>query len=304
MMNWETDAAESFVAMPIGDSVKESIKLLSERRARKRGADCVTTADLDPVKRLYFKAVPEAKRNLEYEKRIAEGETDLRERMARSARAILDREIDLFKVELCHAQYFRCISQNIEVRDLKKELEARLCELGVTELIADLLPENERLMAHHRLSVAVSGCVNGCTMPELRPVGVAGAARPEITDAAACDGCYICVDPCRRNAIMLRRGVPEIDARACDHCGNCIKFCPHGVYTAAETGYRIWMGGKFGRFHQNGYDIFKIADKATLLKSLEALVGTIREAAATEESVTSILNRVGIAGLLDKCRDA
>ena len=93
MLKWETAAVDSFVAMPIGDSVKESIKLLSERRARKRGADCVTPADLDPVKRLYFKAVPEAKRNLEYEKRIAEGETDLRERMALSARAILAREI-------------------------------------------------------------------------------------------------------------------------------------------------------------------------------------------------------------------
>jgi len=303
-MDWEAAAAVDFVAMPIGDSVKESIKLLSERRARQRGATRVELEDLAPVKRLYFKAVPEAKRQLEYEKRIAEGETDLRERMARSARAILAREVDLFKVELCHAQYFRCISQNIEVRELKKEIETRLRALGVTDLIADLLPENERLMAHHRLSVAVSGCVNGCTMPELRPVGVAGAARPIITDAAACDGCYICVDRCRRNAILLRHGTPEIDQRVCDHCGNCIKFCPQDVYTAAETGYRIWMGGKFGRFHQDGYEIFKIADKDTLFKSLEALVATIREAAATEESVTSILNRVGIAGLLDKCRDA
>ncbi len=304
MLKWETAAVDSFVAMPIGDSVKESIKLLSERRARKRGADCVTLADLDPVKRLYFKAVPEAKRNLEYEKRIAEGETDLRERMALSARAILAREIDLFKVELCDAQYFRCTCQNIELRGLKKEIEAKLRELGVTELIADLLPENERLMAHHRLSVAVSGCVNGCTMPEMRPVGVVGAVRPVVSDAAACDGCFICVDRCRRNAILLRRGVPQIDARACDHCGECVKVCPHGVFSAAETGYLIRMGGKFGRFHQDGYEIFKIADKDTLLRSLGALVETIRAAAATEESVTSILNRVGIDGLLDRCREA
>ncbi len=299
-MQWQTAAVESFVKMPIGDSVKESIKLLSERRARKRGADTVDLEDLKPVKRLYFKAVPEEKRRREYEKRIAEGESDLLERMAKSARAILEREIDLFKVELCHAQYFNCTGQNIEVRGLKKEIEGALREMGVTELIADLLPPHERLMAHHRLSVAVSGCVSGCTMPELRPVGLAGAVRPAVT-GDDCDQCYDCVDNCRRNAIMLRRGQPEIDERARDDCGRCIKVCPQGVFTARETGYRVWMGGKFGRFHQRGYEVFRIADKDTMMRSLEALVATIRESADTEESITSILNRVGVVKVLKKC---
>jgi ferredoxin len=286
--------------MPIGDSVKESIKLLSERQARKRNADCVTLEDLEPVKRLYFRAVPEAKRKLEYEKRIAAGETDLEERMSRTARAILAREVDLFKLEPCPAQYFRCVSQNIEVRELKTEIEDKLRDLMVTELIAALLPDHERLMAHHRLSVAVSGCVNGCAMPELRPVGITGVARPVIADVAACNACYTCVDRCRRNAILLRRGVPEIDARACDDCGNCITLCPEGVFHARETGYRVWMGGKFGRFHQNGYEILRIADKDTLFMSLEALVASMREAADTEESVTSVLNRVGVAELIGR----
>ncbi len=298
-MEWDREAVEEFVKMPLADVMKETGKLFTEKLARRNRSDCVTLKELEETKRVYYDRVPEGVRNRELDKRIAEGEAGLRERMEKSAREILERDVDLFNVNLCHAKYFRCISQNIEVRELKKEVEQKLRDLKVSEMIADMLRDDERILAHHKLTVSVSGCVNGCTGPETSPFGVAGVSKPMIT-AAQCTECFTCVDRCRKNAILIRKGRPEIDAAACDRCGNCIKFCPNNVFVSEESGYRIFVGGKFGRFHHDGYELFKIADKETLMKALEATVELIREESIGEESLTSILNRVGVAPIFQK----
>jgi copper chaperone CopZ/Pyruvate/2-oxoacid:ferredoxin oxidoreductase delta subunit len=279
--------------------MKETGKLFTEKLAREKGREHVTVEDIETTKKIYYDRVPEEIRNQELDKRIAEGETDLRECMEKSARQILKNPVDLFDVNICHAKYFRCISQNIEVRKLKEEIKQKLRQLKVTEMIADMLPDNERILAHHKFVVSVSGCINGCTGPETSPFGVSGAAKPIIT-AAECLECFTCVDRCRKNAISIRHGRPEIDAASCDHCGNCIKFCPNTVFASEQTGYRIFIGGKFGRFHHDGYELFKITDKETLMKSLEATIELIKGESMGEENLTSILNRVGVAPVFEK----
>jgi dissimilatory sulfite reductase (desulfoviridin) alpha/beta subunit len=298
-MQWEKEGVEVFVKMPLADVMKETGKLFCEELARKNKSDRVTLKEINVMKKVYYDRVPEEVRNKELNKRIAEGETDLRERMEKSARAILKREIDLFNVNICHAKYFRCISQNIEVRQLKKEIEEKLRALHVSEMIADMLRDDERILAHHKITVSVSGCVNGCTGPETSPFGVSGVSKPVVTEAD-CSECFSCVERCRRNAIVIRNQRPEVDEAQCDRCGNCIKFCPNDVFAAEESGYRIFVGGKFGRFHQDGYELFKIADKETLMEALEATIKLIREEAIGEESLTSIINRVGVAPIFKK----
>jgi dissimilatory sulfite reductase (desulfoviridin) alpha/beta subunit len=219
--------------------------------------------------------------------------------MEKEARDILAREIDLFNVELCHAQYFRCPNQNIEVRALKKEVEQKLRELKVTELIADLIPEGQKIMAHDRFGVLISACVVGCGGPESKHFGVAGAAKPTVTDTD-CSECFTCVDECPRRAILIRNGRPEIDVTRCDCCGRCVKVCPNSVFAYENTGYRIFVGGSSGRYHQLGYELFKIANKETLFRALEASIEFIREESLGEEHLPSIINRLGVAPIFQK----
>jgi ferredoxin len=298
-MEWDSQAVDEFIKMSLTTTVKENAKLFAEKEARRYRSDKVTLKEIEETKKVYFAGVSEETRNKELDKRIAEGETDIRQRMAEEARGILAREIDLFDVELCHAKSFRCRNQTIEVRELKKELEQKLRELKLTELIADLIPENQRIMAHDRFRVSVSACVNGCTGPEARPFGVAGATKPMLTDAA-CSECFICVDGCRRNAVLIRNGRPEIDFIKCDWCGNCVRVCSDGVFAYENTGYRIFVGGSHGRFHQVGYELFKMTNKETMFRALEAGIELIREESLDEESLTSIINRVGVAPILQK----
>ena len=298
-MEWDSQAVDEFIKMPLSTVAKENAKVFAEKVARRNRSDKVTLKEMEETKKVDYAAVPEEARIKELEKRIAEGETDLRERMIEEARDILAREIDLFSVNLCHAQYFRCRNQNIEVRELKKEVEQKLRELKVTELIADLIPDGKRIMAHDRFSVSISGCSNSCTGAEVRPFGVTGMAKPTVTDTD-CSECFTCADGCARHAILIRNGRPEIDITKCDCCGSCVKTCPNGVFAFEDTGYRIFIGGASGRFHQTAYELFKIANKETLFRTLEACIELIREESLDEESLPSVINRVGVAPIFQK----
>ena len=108
-MEWDSQALDEFINMHITISLKEGANVFADKVARKNRSDKVTLKEIEETKKVYF-AVPEEVRNKELEKRIAEGETDLRERMVEEARDILAREIDLFNVEICHARSFRCQS--------------------------------------------------------------------------------------------------------------------------------------------------------------------------------------------------
>lgn len=298
-MEWDKEAADEFVKMPIAKSAKENTKVFAEKLARKNRNKRVTLREVELAKKVTFEDVSEEKRQRELEKRIAEGETDLRQRVEKEGREILSREIDLFNVELCHAQFFRCRSQIIEVRELKKEIERKLRELKVSQMVADSLPDDERIMAHHRVTVSISGCPNGCTGPETRPFGVHGVSRPMITEVT-CSECFACVDRCRRGAIAIRDGAPQINTAFCDLCENCVKVCPAGKLVSEVKGYRIMVGGKFGRFHQLGTQLFRIGDKETLMDALEATITTIKEEAVGHEDITSIVNRVGVAPIFQR----
>jgi len=299
-MEWDSQAVAEFIKMPYDSISKQLTKVFAEKVARRNRSDKVTLKEMEETKKVYFAGlVTEEDRDKELDKRMAEGETGLREQMAEDAKDILAREIDLFKVELCHAQYFRCRNQNIEVRELKREVEQKLRELKTTEIIADLMPDGQQIMAHDRVHVLISGCIAGCGGPESKHFGVAGAAKPMVTDTD-CSECFTCVYNCERRAILIRNGRPEIDITRCDCCGRCIKFCPNSVFDYENIGYRILVGGARGRLHQVGHELFKIANKETLFRALEASIEFVREESLGEEGLTSIINRVGITPLIQR----
>jgi len=298
-MEWDSMAVDAFIKMPLSGLAKSMAKVFAEKKARKNKSNKVTMKEIEATKKVYFESVPEAVRLKEWDKRIKEGETDLMEKVEKEAREILATDVDLFDVDLCHAQYFRCGSQIIEVRELKKEIENKLRELNVSEMVADMLHDDERILPHHRVTISVSACSNGCTGPETKEFGIHGVAKPIVTDAE-CSQCNACVERCPDNAILLLNGKPKIDYGKCKICEACVRVCPQGVLVTEKKGYRIMVGGSFGRHHKVGHEVFKIADKETLFKTLEAAIKVIKEQAIGEESITSIVNRIGIAPIFEK----
>lgn len=298
-MEWDNDAAAEFVRIPLTKSAKENAKLFAEKMARKGGRNRVALKDLEFAKKVAYGNVPEEKRRHQMDERVALGETDLWQRIESEGREILNREIDLFKVTTCAGQATKCRNLIIETEALKKEIEQKLGEMKVTEMMADLHRDDEPILAHHRFNISISGCPVGCTAPEIRSFGVHGVAKPKITDAT-CSECYACVDVCWKGAIVIRDGGPHISKSLCDLCGFCFSACPTGTIVSAGTGYRIMVGGRSGRFSQAGTQLFRNADKTTLMAVIEASARTIREEADGYEDLTWVVNRIGVGPIFQK----
>jgi len=298
-MEWEAAAVDEFIKLPLIDSVKANARIHAEKMARRNGSVRVAPADLEQTKIVYFAKVSEAIRRREYEKRVAAGETDLWQRIERAGRAILAAEGSLCEVDTCRAGYSFCPTQVFNLKGLKNEIEALLKRLNFTERLADKLPPDTMILAHHHFKLGLSGCVNGCAVPETKSFGVSGSARPCVTDKQ-CEQSFACVDTCKRGAIVIRDGGPVINRNLCDACGQCIKACPSGALATEEKGYKVFVGGRLGRFHQHGHELFKMADQALVLKALEATVETYLAGAAAEEHPSAFLNRVGLAPIYQR----
>jgi ferredoxin len=295
-MEWDKDAADIFCSLLIADSTREGAKVHAETIARRAGHDRVTGEDMAKTKKAYYGRTPEAVRLTEFRKHAGAGETELRQRMEQTARNLLKRDIELFTVIACRAEP---ADRNFDPWELKPEVEQKLKELDVTGIITDKLTLKRPISQHHKFVVSLAGCANGCVTPETRAFGLSGVMKPLINDNE-CSQCYLCVDRCKQNAIILRKGRPEIDTSVCDYCGQCIKVCPKSVFEPAQAGFRVFVGGRLGRFHQPGFVLFRITDKATVMKALEAVVSLIRDEARGEEGIGDLIKRLGVAPIYER----
>ena len=72
---------------------------------------------------------------------------------------------------------------------------------------------------------------------------------------------------------------PEIIMKHCKQCGACAIECPEGAMTIAKRGYRVMVGGHFGRWHHIGKELFKIGDEEMVIQALQASIDLLREKA-------------------------
>jgi dissimilatory sulfite reductase (desulfoviridin) alpha/beta subunit len=101
---------------------------------------------------------------------------------------------------------------------------------------------------HHEFRVTLADCPNACSQPQIKDVGIIGAAVPEAT-SEACSQCRACVECCPEQAVTLaaESRPPAIDTGRCLNCGRCIRVCPTASLAEAWKGFRVQLGGRLGR---------------------------------------------------------
>ena len=120
---------------------------------------------------------------------------------------------------------------------------------------AELLPFLKRSVAgdlkfHHEFRVTLADCPNACSQPQIKDIGIIGAAIP-IVGREECTACQACEEICKENAIInTATGDPEIVSDLCLQCGQCITVCPSGTLIEHCKGYRVQLAGKLGRHPQ------------------------------------------------------
>ena len=111
----------------------------------------------------------------------------------------------------------------------------------------------------HKFKIAVGGCPNNCVKPDLNDLGVIGQ-RIFMPDLEKCRGCKKCVieKNCPMKAPSVIDGKVSINSDICNHCGRCTKKCPFGVFDNASEGYKICIGGRWGKKTAMGKPLNKI----------------------------------------------
>lgn len=136
----------------------------------------------------------------------------------------------------------------------------------------------------HKFKIAVGGCPNNCVKPDLNDLGVVGQRVP-VPDTEKCRGCKKCQieKNCPIHAAKLEGGKISIDPDACNYCGRCKGKCPFGAVEEYREGYKILIGGRWGkktacgrplpRLFTTEEEVMAVIDRAILLFREEGIAG-------------------------------
>lgn len=147
----------------------------------------------------------------------------------------------------------------------------------------------------HKFKIAVGGCPNNCVKPDLNDLGIIGQRIPQI-NPEQCRGCKVCQveNNCPIKVASLNEGKLIIDENACNHCGRCAGKCPFGAVEASATGYRVYIGGRWGKKIAQGRYLDKVfTDKDEVLDIVEKAILLFREQGITGERFADTVARIG-----------
>jgi len=193
--------------------------------------------------------------------------------------------MDLFKIKKC----FNCPNRVANLDNLVDTLRKVMDDSEFnTRLSAKI--DTGRPLHHQMFHVAVAGCPNSCSQPQIKDFGLQGQARPIVS--GSCDGCGVCTQSCAEKAITVQDGVAVIDRGSCLSCGLCARACPTGAMQIEETGYRVLIGGKLGRHPRLATEMLALAGANEAADALRRCLDIFLSASRPGERFGSLVDRI------------
>ena len=153
----------------------------------------------------------------------------------------------------------------------------------------------------HKFKIAVGGCPNNCVKPDLNDLGVIGQKVPEI-DLSKCRGCKVCQveRACPIHVPVVADGKVVI-GDACNHCGRCVGKCPFKAAESFVPGYRVYIGGRWGKKFAHGRYLDKVfTDREEVLDVIEKAILLFREQGITGERFADTIARLGFENVQEQ----
>lgn len=153
----------------------------------------------------------------------------------------------------------------------------------------------------HKFKIAVGGCPNNCVKPNLNDLGIIGQRVP-VVQADKCRGCAKCQIElaCPIKSAKVVDGKITMGAD-CNNCGRCRGKCPFGAVSEYTNGYKIYIGGRWGKKIANGRPLEKLfTSEEEVLDVVERAILFFRDEGISGERFADTINRLGFEYVQDK----
>lgn len=154
----------------------------------------------------------------------------------------------------------------------------------------------------HKFKIAVGGCPNNCVKPDLNDVGVIGQRLPK-ADTDKCRGCKICQieKACPIKNAKLENDKINMHPETCNHCGRCIGKCPFNAVEEDVRGYKIYIGGRWGKRVAQGSPLDQIFNsEEEVMSVIEKCILLFREQGTAGERFADTINRLGFENVQEQ----
>ncbi len=147
----------------------------------------------------------------------------------------------------------------------------------------------------HKFKIAVGGCPNNCVKPNLNDVGIVGQRIPHFQEDK-CKGCKKCAieAACPNGAAKVVDKVLRIDPGLCQNCGRCIGHCRFQSIEEGTYGYKIYIGGRWGKKVAHGQALGKIfTSQEEMMDVVERAILLFKDQGQAGERFADTIQRLG-----------
>lgn len=147
----------------------------------------------------------------------------------------------------------------------------------------------------HKFKIAVGGCPNNCVKPDLNDLGIVGQRVPVI-DLEKCRGCKVCQieKNCPIHVPKVVDGKVLLDDAECNHCGRCINKCPFKAFEEYTPGYKVYIGGRWGKKVARGRYLSKLlTSPEEVMDVIEKAIVLFRDQGQQGERFADTVERIG-----------
>lgn len=154
----------------------------------------------------------------------------------------------------------------------------------------------------HKFKIGIGGCPNNCVKPAYNDFGIMAQRVPEF-NAELCHSCKKCAvtEKCPVHAaVQDENGVLSIDKEKCTNCGKCINACYFNSVKEKEFGFKIFVGGIFGKTQRPGTPVPGLYSEDEVMKIIEKALLIFREQGISGERLGRVIDRIGVDNFINQ----